>query len=83
MRTPAPAGVNPGFGSKAEANLEGWRQDMANAKQYSSEEIQELLKDGAFTLTDVIDAVIEINAIIGVGLISLGEDIERYIINQS
>ena len=52
---------------------------MANVKQYSGEEIQELLKTGAFTLTDVIDAVIEVNAIIGVGLISLGEDIERYI----
>ena len=56
---------------------------MANVKQYSQADIQELLKNGAFTLTDVIDAVIEINAIIGVGLISLGEDIERYIINQS
>ena len=52
---------------------------MANVKQYSGEEIQELLNPGAFTLTDVIDAVIEVNAIIGVGLISLGEDIELYI----
>jgi hypothetical protein len=32
-----------------------------------------------FTLTDVIDIVIEENALIGVGLISLGDDIYKYI----
>ena len=52
---------------------------MADTKQYSQADIQKLLRDGELTLTDVIDAVIEMNAIIGVGLISLGENIERYI----
>jgi len=33
------------------------------------------------TLTDVIDAVITANGIIGVGLISLSDDIQNYIIH--
>jgi hypothetical protein len=36
-----------------------------------------------FTLTDVIDIVIEENALIGVGLISLGDDIYKYIIKSN
>ena len=55
---------------------------MADTKQYSQADIQKLLRDGELTLTDVIDAVIEMNAIICVGLISLGEDIERYILSK-
>tara|TARA_R100000808_G_C2154195_1_gene165011 strand:+ start:3948 stop:4211 length:264 start_codon:yes stop_codon:yes gene_type:complete len=35
-----------------------------------------LAKD--FTLTDVIDEVIDINALIGVGIISLGDDLKEY-----
>ena len=49
----------------------------------TNSELHKLLKSGELTLTDVIDAVIEMNAIIGVGLISLGEDIERYILHKS
>jgi hypothetical protein len=41
-------------------------------------EIKEHLTQGTLTLTDVIDAVIELNGIIGVGCITLGDDIQAY-----
>lgn len=45
----------------------------------NQQQIIKLLKDGELTLTDVIDAVIELNGIIGVGLITLGDDMGQYI----
>ena len=36
------------------------------------------IRAGHFTLTEVIDAIIEINGIIGVGLISLGDNLKEY-----
>lgn len=48
----------------------------------TTKEIQKALKAGKFTLTDVIDAFIELNGIIGVGRITLADDIRDYI-NQS
>jgi len=45
-------------------------------------ELTKLLASEEITLTDVIDAVIEINGIIGVGLISLGEDLEKYVVSK-
>ena len=44
------------------------------------QELKKLVAGGQVTLTDVIDIVIELNGIIGVGLISLGEDIQKYIV---
>ena len=41
--------------------------------------IIQLLIDNDLTLTDVIDAVIEVNGFIGVGLITLGDQIQQYI----
>ena len=41
------------------------------------QEIIAALKAGTFTLT-VIDAVVEVNGIIGVGLITLGEQLNEY-----
>ena len=41
-------------------------------------QLREEIKHGHFTLVEVIDAVVEINGIIGVGLISLGDDLKKY-----
>ena len=41
-------------------------------------QLREEIKHGHFTLVEVIDAVVEINGIIGVGLISLGDDLKNY-----
>ena len=41
------------------------------------------IKAGHFTLTEVIDVVVEINGIIGVGLISLGDDLKDYCYNHT
>jgi len=42
------------------------------------EKLKELLEKEEITLSDVIDAVIELNGIIGVGLISLGDSLKDY-----
>lgn len=42
------------------------------------EELVKLILDGEITITQVIDEVIEINGIIGVGLISLGDGLKKY-----
>ena len=44
-----------------------------------TKEIKTLLFEGKLTLTDVIDAVIDANGIIGVGLIGLADDVSDYI----
>ena len=46
----------------------------------NKEALRKSIVDGEFTLADVIDVVIEENGYIGVGLISLGEDVYRYIV---
>lgn len=59
---------------------------MKNAtgrRQLDKQELTALVASGQITLTDVIDIVIELNAIIGVGLISLGADIQKYIVDQA
>lgn len=44
--------------------------------------IEDMLRNGDFTLTDVIDAVIQLNGIIGVGKYTLADDIAEYIRNH-
>ena len=44
--------------------------------------IREMLRNGTIALTDVIDAVVAENGMIGVGLVSLAEDISTYIIRN-
>ena len=44
----------------------------------STEELHRLLKDKEFTVEDVVDAIIFINGIVGVGRISLGDSIRDY-----
>ena len=46
-------------------------------------EIIDQLVSGSITLTDVIDAVIEVNGIIGVGCITLGDQIKDYCYQKS
>ena len=57
---------------KATPESELWREGKR------LEQLKEELKHNHFTLVEVIDAVIEINGIIGVGLISLGDDLKNY-----
>jgi hypothetical protein len=45
----------------------------------TQEEIENLLIDGDITMVGVINAVIKINGIIGVGLISFADDVSRHI----
>ena len=44
-------------------------------------ELKALVASEQITLSDVIDVVIELNGLVGVGLISLAESIESYIIS--
>jgi len=44
----------------------------------TKEEIKKQILDGKLTITDVIDVVVEINGIIGVGLITLGNQLKEY-----
>ncbi len=48
----------------------------------TKEEIKELLLTRNLQITDVIDIVIELNAFIGVGLITLGDDLKEYCYNK-
>lgn len=43
------------------------------------EEVEKLILEKGLTLADVIDVVIELNGVIGVGLITLAEEISDYI----
>lgn len=48
----------------------------------SMQQVEQDLKAGEYTLTGVVDAVISVNGIIGVGLITMAEDVARYIRNH-
>ena len=45
-------------------------------------EIKRLVLEEGLLITDLIDVVIEINGFIGVGLISLGADLNNYITSK-
>ena len=47
-------------------------------QKIDKKEIKRLIEIDGLEITDVIDVVIEVNGIIGVGLISLGEDLKQY-----
>ena len=47
-------------------------------KNIEIEKIINHFKNNDFTITDIIDAIIEHDGIIGVGLISLGDDLQEY-----
>ena len=42
-------------------------------------EIKRLVLDEGLTITDLIDVVIELNGFVGVGLISLGDELSEYV----
>ena len=44
----------------------------------TNERLYQLLRDGEFKIEDVIDAIIQINGIVGVGKISLGDALKDY-----
>ena len=44
----------------------------------STEELYRLLRDREFTIEDVINAIIQINGIVGVGKISLGDTLRDF-----
>jgi hypothetical protein len=51
-------------------------------KKMEKEKLHALLKSEQLTLTDVIDAVIEINAFVGVGVIRLADEVNEYILER-
>ncbi len=46
------------------------------------DKIKKLVNEEGLTITDLIDVVIELNGIIGVGLISLGDGLQKYTHNK-
>ena len=48
----------------------------------SKDEIYDLIFNQELTVTDVIDAVIEINGFVGVGLITLADQLKNYVISK-
>lgn len=48
----------------------------------TKKEIKDLILTRGLTISDVIDCVIEINGIIGVGIITLSEDVAKYIMTK-
>tara|TARA_R110000868_G_scaffold106690_2_gene292413 strand:+ start:1667 stop:1858 length:192 start_codon:yes stop_codon:yes gene_type:complete len=47
-------------------------------KEITKEEINALILERGLTLTAMIDQVIELNGFVGVGLISLGDNLKEY-----
>ena len=45
---------------------------------YTKEQIKKMLIDGQLTLTGVLDATIELNNLVGIGLVSLGQGLNDY-----
>jgi len=52
---------------------------VCNKEAENEEFIKKLLLSGRLSLTDVIDQVIKVNNLIGVGLISLSDNIRHYL----
>lgn len=48
----------------------------------TKEQIKELVENHNLELKDLIDVVIELNGFIGVGLISLGDNLQEYVHSQ-
>ena len=57
-------------------------QNDVQSNAISMTEIDSLIVNNDLTLSKVIDRVIELNGIVGVGLISLGDDLQRYVHNK-
>lgn len=51
-------------------------------KEKLKEELKRLVLEEGLQITDLIDVVIELNAFIGVGLISLGDGLKQYCYNK-
>lgn len=45
-------------------------------------EVKKLILDKELTVTDVIDAVIEMNGLIGVGIITFSESLNKYCMDK-
>ena len=58
--------------------ISGVYYPVHSKKGSAIEVIKLLMSENSVNLTDVVDMVIENNGIIGVGLISLGEDLEKH-----
>lgn len=53
------------------------------SRQHKKLYIKKLLSDGHITLTDVINGVIDLNGLVGVGLLTLGDELKQYCYNKS
>lgn len=54
-------------------------QEVDEREHWTPTEVEQALRAELFNLWDVIDAVIQANAIIGVGKFSLADDVAEYI----
>lgn len=77
-------------GKKVE--FEQWKVKMLNSSEIKTrffvvedikpkltvEEVKRLILEQGLEITTVIDAIIELNGFVGVGLISLGDDLQKY-----
>ena len=57
-------------------------QNDVQSNEITANEIKSLIINNGLTITNVIDNVIELNGIIGVGLISLGDRLKEYCWNK-
>ena len=48
----------------------------------AKQEIEKLVLEKGLTITDLIDVVVELNGIIGVGLITLGQNLNQYCVEK-
>lgn len=56
--------------------------DKKTEPVYPNKLIRQMILDGDLTITAVIDEVIQLNGFIGVGLITLGDQLKEYCYNH-
>jgi hypothetical protein len=52
---------------------------ITNADSITDEQVKKLILNSSLSITQVIDSIIDVNGIIGVGLISLGDNLKNYV----
>jgi len=69
----------PDFFSEDDYEYFCGKSTIMESKKITKEEIKRLALEEGLMITDLIDVVIEVNSIIGVGLISLADGLSDYI----
>jgi len=55
---------------------------ITNKNEITQEEVFSLIKDRGLTIEKVLDVIIDANRFVGVGLISLGDQMKEYVYNH-